>query len=336
MRENVRQKTTPITWLILASSLLVALFVGGRVTGYAQACTLLTQGYGGGCTNVTVFWFTQTPQSQIQNFQLITFAGNFTASNSARSYAIPTGCGSGGGVTIIENRTNGTSCAKAYTGNLPHNRPCDQCQGVGARFAVRNAADYQSDLAGDSIAAAFPDPGAPFSTVTEAAFSLPLPLTLGGARVYVAEINCGLFYVAPNQVNFHLPNLPPGLHQARITTQDGRTMYGDVLVNENAPGIFTADGTGQGRTASYWINSPGTSYLILFGTGFVSPNCELRLGNGRRYQAQYCGNAPGFVGLQQMNYAIPSGELWQGSIGATVRVSSFAGFWDSQGVSIAR
>lgn len=326
----------PITSLILSSLLLVALFVGARMAGYAQACTLLTQGYGGGCTNVTVFWFTQTPQAQISRFDLNTFAGNFSASNSARSYAIPTGCGSGGGVTITEVRTNGTTCIKSYTGNLPHNRPCDQCNGVGARFAVRNAADYQSDLSADSIAAAFPDPGAPFSTVTEGAFSLPLPRTLGGVRVYVAEIECGLFYVAPNQVNFHVPSLPPGLHAARITTQDGRTMFGDVLLNENAPGIFTADGTGQGRAASYWINSPGVAYLVMFGTGFQAGNCELRLGNGRRYTAQYCGNAPGFVGLSQMNYAIPTGELWQGQIGATVRVNSFGGFWDSQGVLVAR
>lgn len=36
-------RRTPITSLILSSLILVALFVGGRVTGYAQACTLATQ-----------------------------------------------------------------------------------------------------------------------------------------------------------------------------------------------------------------------------------------------------------------------------------------------------
>lgn len=302
----------------------------------AQTCTLAVQHSLGSCTGVNVGWFTQTAQASIARFDLITFAGNFTVPNTARSYSIQSGCSSGGAVRVIEVRTNGATCILDFTGNLPHARSCDSCQGVGARFAVRNAADYQSDLSADSIAAAFPDPGAPFSTVTEGAFSLPLPRTLGGVRVYVAEIECGLFYTAPNQVNFHVPSLPPGLHAARITTQDGRTMFGDVLINENAPGIFTADGTGQGRAASYWINSPGVAYLVMFGTGFQAGNCELRLGNGRRYQAQYCGNAPGFVGLSQMNYAIPTGELWQGQIGATVRVSSFAGFWDSQGVLVAR
>ncbi len=324
-----------IVLAILSSALLTATFFA---KAEAQSCTLRTQGYVGGCSNVTVLWFTQTPQSQISHFNLNTFAGAFTAGNSARSYSIPASCSSGGQVQIQEIRTNGTSCSVQYSGNLPHNRPCEQCSGMGGGMSIVSAASFRGDLAAGAIAAAFNDPGgAVFTPVAAQAGSLPLPATLSGVQCLVAERPAGLFYVSPNQVNFLLPSdLPTGLYATRITNTAGQQWIGQTLINRNAPGVFTADSTGTGRAATVWLPFGAVNYLLLFGTGFVDGDCTLHLGNGRSYRAEYCGPAPGFAGLTQMNIAIPAGEMWSGALGGFVRVRGIEGHWDSQGFDVRR
>lgn len=298
------------------------------------ACTLKTQGYTGGCSNVNVLFFTQTPQSSIQEFRINSFAGQFTAPNTARSFSIPTGCGSGGQVQITEVRTNGTTCSASYSGNLPHNRPCDQCGNIGGRVSTVSAANYRSNLAANSIGSIFGD--SDFTTQTAGASSLPLPTELAGVRVLIGANPAGLFFVSPKQINFLVPSLPNGLHSLQVVTPDGRTVFGDVLVTSNAPGIFTTDNTGSGFAAAAYLPAGNLVYVVLFGTGLNNGQVTLRL-NGREYPASYAGGAPGFVGLQQINVPVPVSEFPASSaVGALVTVRNAEGFWDSQGFNLRR
>lgn len=338
---DVNRKTNPTIWLVLSSVLLVALFVGARVTGYAQACTLTGQGYLGGCTGTTILFFTQTPQSQIQNFQLNTYAGNFTVANTARSFLIPSGCSSGGGVTIIENRTNGTTCSYSYSGNLPHSRPCDMCSPTASRLSAVNAASYGQNASPNSIIALFhEDFGA---SPPEAASFLPLPFTLRGLSVQIGGHQAGLYYVSQTQINCLVPSAAFGLASIVVTRPDGGLMYGDIPLFDSLPALFTANGSGTGLAAANIERRATYTLLVLWGTGFNFtfgkpgfPNtgtAQLNLG-GSLYDAVYVGDSPGLVGVNQLNFAIPNAAA-VGRVGAVVRMTLADGrTWTTPGVEV--
>lgn len=314
---------------ILLSSLLSACFF----TAFAQTCTLKTQGYTGGCSNVNVLWFTQTRQSDIARFDLNTFAGAFAVSNTARSFSIPTVCSSGGQVTITEVRTNGTACSANYSGNLPHNRPCDQCGDLVAPVSVVNAANFRTSTTADSIAAMF---GQGITTQTLSANSLPLPKSLGGVQVFFDGEASELFFVSPNQVNFRIPaGAQAGLRSVRATNSEGKSFFGDVFIASQSPGVFTRDGTGGGAAAAAYLSFGAQTFAVLFVTG-VNPDTisaadvSLQDGRGGRYPAAWIGRAPGFVGLVQVNVQIPAAVI--DGRGAVLNVAA----WQSQGFLLAR
>lgn len=355
--QNIEMKTKFNIGLLIAFALLMTF----AATTKAQTCTLRTQGYVGGCSNVNVLWFTQTGQSGIDRFDLNTFAGRFTAPNTARSFSIPTSCGSGGQVIITEVRTNGTACTVQYSGNLPHNRPCDQCgtNGSGNGVSIVSSANFRGAVSRDSLVSAFPDPGVTFTDQVLFAPSLPLPTQLGGVSIEVDGQLCGIVAVSPSQINFHLPpSLPDTITeiQATINTTRGSVarFFGRPQINPNAPGIFTVNAAGTGAAASVWLvvkpngqqiyYAPGslqfangdTIVLLLYGTGINESTADLILGNGQTVRAQYSG-ASWMQGVQQLNFVIPAGQIWSGQIGAFVRVSrAGVGFWDSQGFDLRK
>lgn len=343
--------------VLTAFAVLILLAAGAS----AQTCTLRTQGYTGGCSNVNVLWFTQTGQSGIARFDLNTFAGQFTAPNTARSFSIPTSCSSGGQVVITEVRTNGTTCTAQYSGNLPHNRPCDQCSGVGGGngASIVSAANFRGGVARNSIVSAFPDPNTTFTDQTQYAFSLPLPTTLAGVTVEIGGQLCPLTAVTPGQINFLLPEwLADGPTEVAATIRTTRgsvgQFFGRPQLNPNAPGVFTLSSTGAGPAASNWLvikpngqqvyYAPGTLrfdpgdviVLILYGTGINDNQCDLILNNGQTHRAKYCG-ASWMPGVQQMNFLLDPAQVWTGQVSGFVRVHrAGVGWWDSQGFDLRR
>lgn len=270
------------------------------LNSFAQTCTLRTQGYLGGCSNVSVLYFTQTPQSQIVRFELNTFAGRFTVPNTARSFSIPTSCGSGGQVIITEVRTDGSTCSAQYSGNLPHNRPCDQCGSVGGGngTTIINSANFRGGVSRNSLASIFPDPGVTFTDQTAYASSLPLPTSLAGVTVEIEGQLCGLVAVTPGQINFHLPawlDSGPTETTAIIRSTRGSVaqFFGRPQLNPSSPGIFTLAANGTGPAARNWLvvkpsgqqiwqdslsfNSQDQVFLVLYGTGINEPTAQIYL-----------------------------------------------------------
>ncbi len=176
--------------------------------------------------------------------------------------------------------------------------------------SVVNAANFRFNVAPDSIAAIFGDG---FATTTEFSQSLPLPKTLAGVRVEAGIYPCDLFAVSPRQINFHVPAaLGLGPHQVKVTTAAGTFFLGSIFVTERAPSIFTVDRNGQGRAEGYSIPAGQVTYLVLFGTGLRrggSFDTWLNIAGVGAFRAVYVGPAPGFVGLDQINVAIPTGAL---------------------------
>lgn len=295
-------------------SVLAVLPVGGTAA-FLQQCSLRTQGYLGGCDNIYVRWFDDRRDAVGYT---IAYADGFTVNvpgNRTDWSRTGVGCGWGGQVRIVGNYPGGAVCAAQYSGNLPHNRPCDQCAATTQPFTVLSAANGRSYSAPGGIVAGY---GNGVSTVTELARSLPLPTRLGNVEVRFgdAEQLCGLFYVSPNQINFVLPDdAPLGLQRVSVTNPSGVRFFGDVFLTEQAPGVFTRDGTGGGAAAAYY--PPG--FAVFYATGINPARVDvsdvyLNTG-GRGVRASWIGYAPGFVGLVQINVPL-------------------AGFVDGQGASL--
>ncbi len=326
----------------------------------AQSCTLRTQGYLGGCSNVSVLWFTQTNQSQIARFDLNTFAGRFTAPNTARSFSIPTTCSSGGQVVITEVMTSGATCSAQYSGNLPHNRPCDQCAASGTNGATTvSAANFRMGLAPNALASVFPDPGATFTDQTAQATGFPLPTVLGGVSITMNGVPCELLSVSPGQVNFHLPpDADPGptdLPLQILTTRGSAPQFiSRAQMNPSAPGIFTLASNGTGAAASNWLivkpnglqvwQSPGALsfnaadriYLVFYGTGINETASSLAI-NGLTIPAFYTGSS-WMTGVQQLVYPFTTAQAQALPTlsGAVVTVGIPGRSWQSQGFDVRR
>lgn len=223
--------------------------------------------------------------------------------------------------------------------------------------ATVNAASFNADrnVSPDTIVAAF----GMFITQNNQAFTAdtqPLPTNLGGVRVRVNNVDAGLFFVAPAQINFLVPaNVPDGTSvNVVVTNANNSTRNGTVVVRRSAPGIFAAKANGQGAAAAVTTFdgiayqavadtegnelpvSAGTreqpNVLVLYGTGIRNaPAANPNDGNGVaeavsvRFRGvpgavSFAGAAPGFSGLDQINVTIPPELAGLGSVPVIVRI----------------
>jgi uncharacterized protein (TIGR03437 family) len=222
-----------------------------------------------------------------------------------------------------------------------------------------SAASYSAinGLAIESIVAAF---GSNMATNTGAASTTPLPTELAGVSLKVrdaagVERLAPLFYVSPGQINYQMP---PGSETgpAQVTVMDGAgvTAEGAADISTVSPGMFSVDGSGRGVATGYAlrINAFGTPsyapiaqfdaaqarfvvapidlgaatdqvFLVLFGTGFKfrsaisAVSCSI---GGETSEILYAGEAPGFVGLDQLNVRLPRSLAGRGEVDVVISV----------------
>jgi uncharacterized protein (TIGR03437 family) len=227
---------------------------------------------------------------------------------------------------------------------------------IPALFALSAASFTGGSFAPESIIAGF---GSNLAPATEAATTTPLPTTLQGTSVKVkdrlgAERAAPLFFVSPAQVNFLLP---PGtaLGKATITITNAQniSLGATVRVEAVAPGLFSADATGQGVAAAIAVRvkADGSQafeavvqldefgrlvatpidlgpegeqvFLILFGTGWRGTNSTanvLAKIGGVDAPVGYAGPQGSFVGEDQLNLQIPRSLAGRGDVAVTVTV----------------
>ena len=198
---------------------------------------------------------------------------------------------------------------------------------------------------------------------TAVAASQPLPRELAGVKVLVGGIEAPLLAVlvgddGSSQITFQIPVELAGLN------------YADVVVNNNGlfsapqgihlwpalPALFTRSGTGTGTVAALHGDfqavtterpaiSGDTILLYATGLGETSPpqvsgepaagaapatgNVTVTIG-GRSATVHYAGAAPGFVGLYQINVAVPH-DLQPGDVAVEVTVG---GIGSGEGVTL--
>jgi uncharacterized protein (TIGR03437 family) len=213
-------------------------------------------------------------------------------------------------------------------------------------------------LAPDSIASAFESH---LATGTASASTIPLPTSLQGTTVKVrdsagVERLAPLFFVSSGQVNYLIPESTAlGTATVTITAGDGTSTQGPVQIAAVSPGVFQFNS--QGLAAALVIRvKPGNVqstenvfrlendaavplpidfgpeadqlFLELFATGVRHntglANVKVSAG-GSDVPAQYAGEAPGFVGLDQINFGpLPRSLAGRGKVDITVTVDGQA------------
>jgi uncharacterized protein (TIGR03437 family) len=123
-----------------------------------------------------------------------------------------------------------------------------------------SAASFAADdtLAPESIAAAF---GRNLATGIQTAppSPLPLPTRLAGVSVRVRdsageERLAPLFFVSREQINFQVPRgTAVGTATVMVTSGDNIVAAGLAQIAGVAPGLFSANSTGRGVAAGFWI-----------------------------------------------------------------------------------
>jgi uncharacterized protein (TIGR03437 family) len=178
------------------------------------------------------------------------------------------------------------------------------------------------------------------------ALSQPWPPTLGGVSVTIGGRAAPLLYVSPVQVNFEIPaRTTAGDVQLSVQTGLGNTLNFSARVAAVAPGLFTANGDGQGVVAASAIRVIAGStlrrrrarevcvsvpiqlgldtptYVALYGTGIRGASAG-RVGvliQGVSVPVLYAGPQPEYDGLDQINIELPISLRGAGEVDVVVQ-----------------
>jgi uncharacterized protein (TIGR03437 family) len=183
---------------------------------------------------------------------------------------------------------------------------------------------------------------------------------LNGTTLKVRDSACTerlapLFFVAPNQINFLVPGeTASGLATLLAYNEAGAVSLGTINISKVAPGIFTANATGQGVPAALVlrVKADGTqsyeavsrydatlkrfvpapldltqeaeqAFLILFGTGWRGRsslnNVAVTIG-GVAVETLFAGPQGSLVGLDQLNLKLPRELSGRGELDLGLRV----------------
>ncbi len=209
---------------------------------------------------------------------------------------------------------------------------------AGIAVSVSAASLRGGTLAPESIIAAF---GAGLAGTIQSSGGAQLPTAMASTVVAVrdsagAERRAPLFFVSPNQVNYQMPQgTADGPASVMITNGNDGVFSGNVQIARVAPGLFTANASGQGvavgqalrvrangvqvfEPLAIWdaaqnrfvanpidLSNPSDQvYLILYGTGWRFRSSlaavSVKLG-GVSLPVLYAGEQTAFAGLDQIN-----------------------------------
>ncbi len=221
-----------------------------------------------------------------------------------------------------------------------------------------SAASYTgAEFAVDTIAAGF---GANLATSTQVATTQPLPGTLAGTSIAVrdsalAQRLAPLFFVAGSQANYLIPSgTANGPALVTVTSGDGKISVGSLQIAAVAPGLFSANSSGQGlasavllrvkadnsqsfepiarldSTTNQFVPVPidfGSAtdqlFLVMYGTGIrgrSNLSAITALMGGASVDVLYAGPQNDFVGLDQINLPIPRSLAGRGNVDIVLTV----------------
>ncbi|MGA2270838.1 MAG: metallophosphoesterase [Bryobacteraceae bacterium] len=188
--------------------------------------------------------------------------------------------------------------------------------------SVVNGASFTSSLATGELVSIF---GQRLASGTSQASGFPLPISLDGSTVTLNGVPMALIFASPGQINAALPLDALGPATVRVTTSAGFAET-EIDIADVAPAIFPsaithADGTLVSPAAPV---TPGETLVIYMtglgqvdgkiGAGQAAPSSPLlgvlapvqvQIGATTPITPDFAGLAPGFVGVYQVNVAVP-------------------------------
>ncbi|MDQ3013195.1 MAG: right-handed parallel beta-helix repeat-containing protein [Acidobacteriota bacterium] len=235
----------------------------------------------------------------------------------------------------------------------------------GAATSVSAASYSGAAFAPEAITVAF---GTGLATSTLVANTTPLPVTLAWTTVKVRD-NAGieraapLFFVSPTQINYQIPpGTATGAASLTITNANGAAAQGSIQIAMVAPGLFTANASGQGVAAALALrvkadgtqayepvaqfdaarqqfvarpidlgpdlgNATDQVFLILYGTGLRYRSALSAVGvkaGGIDAPVSFAGAIAGFAGLDQINARLPRSLVGRGEVDVMLTVDGQA------------
>lgn len=185
--------------------------------------------------------------------------------------------------------------------------------------SVLSIGDFTPAIAAGSLASVF---GQNLAVRPVSSSGFPLPAQLGEVSVTANGNQVPLLYAAPTQINIQIPYEVAGQVSLQITTPNG-TSTSTLQVVPVAPSIIAI--TSGSAIASASNPAAQGSYVTVYATGLGAPVSAVATGRAAPEVANsmaapiqvwlgnteltpsYAGLAPGFAGLSQINFAIPSG-----------------------------
>jgi uncharacterized protein (TIGR03437 family) len=147
--------------------------------------------------------------------------------------------------------------------------------------------------------------------------------------VAVNGIPAMLQFVSPGQINFVVPqNLGAGMSTVMVNN-GSQTQSGTMIAGQAGPGVFATNGMGMGEGAMLngmmWSLGPFSTttngqptYVAMYVTGLDPSTKPVVTIGGIPVDVMWFGNAPGYAGLQQINFMLPSGMAGVGRAPVTV------------------
>jgi len=222
---------------------------------------------------------------------------------------------------------------------------------AGTAAAVPAASLRGNVLARESLVSVF---GVRVATATMSASSASWPESLAGTSVKVTDVQgrdwpAKLFFVSAAQVNFLLPaGTAKGPARITVTAGDGATSVANAEIAEVSPGLFSANGDGQGVAAALAVRvapdgsqtlqpvfrlDPASGRHVGAPLDFGSPSDQLLLslfGTGLRYRSSlaavgvrvggegaevlFAGPQAQIEGLDQVNVRLPRSLAGRGEV----------------------
>lgn len=220
--------------------------------------------------------------------------------------------------------------------------------------AVVSSANFAFNVAQESLASVF---GGNLATAIAQAQTVPLPTSLDGTSIRLRdasgqELLAPLLFVSPGQINFQIaPGLLAGPVLATIGGRNGFVSTGAMNLAPVAPGLFSANGTGQGLAAAVALRirngvqtfepvtriDPATGQIVAVPIDLGPPTDQVVLllfATGIRFRSQlsavsctiggqpgsllYAGPQNEFVGLDQINVLLPRSLATRGLVNVVV------------------
>ncbi|MBN8732111.1 MAG: hypothetical protein J0L64_16340 [Acidobacteria bacterium] len=349
---------------------------GSNSGGQLLGVTLNVTGSVSLTASPTTLQFNATPATPTPAAQAISVTSNFTTTVAAASSATWLTVTPGSATTpanfsigvvaagLASGVYNGTitisSPASGQTIQIPVSLTVGGAKPVVTEFS--NGAGNLRDFApGSYMVLTGTDLGPPTQVVAPINGVRQLPTTLGNVRVFMNGVAAPLLSVSATRIQAMVPFEIAGLTrlEVQVANQNVQSDVTTLALADNAPILFTADGSGRGRGAflnqNGSVNGPGSgatrgTAVLLYGAGGGLFERDLLSGSvvdatgrfrasvsvfigGVQADVLYAGPAPGMIaGMFQINALVSMDVIPGASLPVTVRVG--AGFSQS-GVTMA-